>query len=202
MNDKLRQELSEALAPINEDYAGFVKDPESEVETYPAPFLNDYKIYKVLYYHPNKPIQFYVGYAEGKKAYLLTGSLENYAAMAKADKVKIDSAKTAARYVEVALEATRSMSQLVYLVKSVDDVMFQKLLEDDEEGRKKQFMKEYAERIKAPHGEPQGDGYSVTAYVVREQTLERHTVKVSKDGDLKPEVDVLESDLPLMFGGR
>ena len=40
----------------------------------------------------------------------------------------------------------------------------------------------------------------VTACAVRQQNLERHQLSVSKKGDVKDSVTVLERDLPLVYG--
>src|SRR5579859_3507809 len=199
MADDTRRALGKALSTINADYAEMVVDKMSDVETYPAPFLKRYKIYKVLNYGTH-PVLFYVGFAPGAPAYLLTGSLENYVQMAKDDGVTIHSPEAAAEYVATALEVTRSMSELVYVVKSVDDVEFAGDLDADEERQKQEFLDKYRARIQAPQGEPAGTGYHVTAFVVANQNLSRYSMMVSTAGGLTPEVTTLEENLPLMMG--
>lgn len=201
MPDDIRKKLSKALSKLNATYADAVATDTSDVDPYPAPFLKQHKIYLVVSYPPNPQIGYYVGYAPGEKeAHILTGSPEAYVSMAKEDGVTIDSPEKAAEYVKAALEVTRSMSGLVYVAESVDGVRFQGNLDDDEEKLKKAFKEKYRSRIKPPYAEPAGDGYHVTAFVVENDIVYRHSVIVSKEGDMKSEVTKLEEGLPLMMG--
>ena len=51
-----------------------------------------------------------------------------------------------------------------------------------------------------PTGEAQGNGYVITAYVVRQQELERHTIKVSRAGEIESQITVLEKQMPAVMG--
>jgi hypothetical protein len=200
MQTDIRQLLRDALASVSEHYASLVMDPSSVVETYPAPFLKQYRIYGVQYFTAHKSILFYVGFALGRNACLLTAYPQNYVAMAREDGIVIDSPEVAVNYVTVYLEVTRSMAALSYLVQSVGEVGFRPNLTAEEENTKTLFMEKYRSVITSLTANTTASGYEVTAYVVREQTLERHTLKVSAEGDIKDEVSVLEQRLPLVYG--
>jgi hypothetical protein len=196
----IQQQLAAALRPVDEQYAQLTAESPTKVETYPAPFLTQYQIYRVEHLNPNKPIVFYVGYAPGEKAYVLTGSPPDMIDLAKADGVVIDSPETAEGYAAAFLEVTRSMAELFYVVESVEDIQFRPNLTPEEERVKAAFAEEYRTIIEPATATPAEGGYLVTVYAVREQTLERHEVGVSTDGAVTEQITVLERDLPLVYG--
>ena len=60
------EQLRQALLAGGDEYgAAMVADPSSEITVYPAPFLQRYRIYRVLYFNPHKPILLYLGFAPG-----------------------------------------------------------------------------------------------------------------------------------------
>jgi hypothetical protein len=196
----IRKQLRTALASVSKHHARLVADAKTRVEIYPAPFLKRYRIYRVEHLNPYKPDVFYVGFAPGLPAYLLTAYPENYIALAQADELLIDSPETAVSYITVYLEVTRSMSSLSYLVRSVDEMRFLRNMTDEQEKIKASFMEKYRSVITPPKAQPTASGYEVVAFTVTQQALTRHTFQVSSDGDVEDDATVLEQGLPLVFG--
>jgi len=200
MQANIQQQLGKALKSINKQYAGLVTDSMTEVKIHDAPFLKRYQIYRVEHFNPHKPILFYVGFAPKQQAYLLTGTPENYLKLGLADGVVIDSPEIAANYAATYLEVTRSMSKLFYLVQSVDEVKFRPNLTDDRVKAKTSFIEQYRPVITPPTAELADHNYTVTAYAIREHTLERHSLMVNTEGNIKDDITILEQDLPLVYG--
>jgi hypothetical protein len=92
------------------------------------------------------------------------------------------------------------MSQLFYLVRSVEEVEFRTDLADEEAKAKASFLQKYRSVIVPPSGRQTNGSYKVTAYVIREQALEQHSITVSEKGGIKTDVTILEQDLPLVYG--
>jgi hypothetical protein len=200
MQANLRQQVSEALANVSVYHARLILDPMTDVEGYPTPFLKRYRIYRVEHFNPNHPILFYVGFAPKQPAYLLTANPQNYVNLAQADAVVIHSPDVATDYATAYLEVTRSMSELFYIVNSVDDVRFPPNLTDKEAKVKASFMEQYDSIITRPAVEQKAQNYVVTVYAVRDQALECHSITVSQQGDIETDVITLEKDLPLVYG--
>jgi hypothetical protein len=196
----LQTQLAEALGPVDETYAELAADTATQVEIYPAPFLTRYEIYRVEHRNPSKPIVFYVGYAPGEQAYVLTGTPAELIDLVRVDGVRIDSPDAAEAYAVTFLETTRSMSELFYVIESTDDVQFRPNLSPDQEQAKAAFVEEYGPVIEPANAAPVDDGYLVTVYAVRDQALERHAVSVGPDGAVTDEATTLERDLPLVYG--
>ncbi len=89
MAEDVRLPLSAALAPIHAQFAHLAADPSTEIDLYPTPFLQRYRIYQVKHFARHKPIRFFVGFAPGEPAYLLTADPSNFVQMCKADRVRI-----------------------------------------------------------------------------------------------------------------
>ncbi len=200
METDIGRQLSAALKHVDRHYARLVTDTMTEIEPHPAPFLTHHRIYRIEHFSPHKPVLFYVGFAPGKRAYLLTGTPANYAQMARADGVALETPDAAEAYAAVYLEATRSMSELFYPVRSVDEVKIRPNLDEEDAEDAAAFVEQYRPVIAPPVAAATEGGYTVTAYAVRNQTLERHRLTLSRDGALHNDVTILEEDLPLVYG--
>jgi hypothetical protein len=194
----MQSELSHALSRVNKEYAKLVTDPLTKINPVPTPFLSDYAIYAVKHFVPHRSVMFYVGFAPGKRAFVLTGKPDNFSRLAHADSVVIDSPEVAISYEKVYLDTTRSMNRLFYLVDLLDDVMFRPKLNAEEKQTKATFVNQ---NLIAPATvEESKNKYIVTQYAVREQALERHVVTIDKKGNIKTNVAVVERNLPLVYG--
>ena len=200
MANDISRELSKALKRVDPEYARVVLDSMTNVETYDAPFLTYHRIYRVEEVGPHHSKLFYVGFAPGERAYLLTGAPDQYVRLAHADRVDLATPKAAEEYAAAYLEVTRSMSELFYVVHSIDDVMIRPNLDDEDAAAATAFAERYAAIITSPSAKATNAGYEVTVYAVREQALEQHNVTVAKDGALREEIVILEDDLPLVYG--
>ena len=200
MKEDIHQQLRKALAPVSKHHAQRAGDPQADIEIYAAPFLKRYRIYRINYFGGRKVDLFYVAVADGLRAYVLTPYPENYIAMAREEGLVIDDPETAVNYVTVYVEVTRSMSSLSYLVQSVDEVRFRPNLTPEQEEVKGAFIERYRSVITGPTANPVAGGFDVFAYTVREQVLEQHRFQVSRDGDIQDAVNVLEQNLPLVYG--
>lgn len=198
--DDINRALAKALRRISPDSAEMLEDKMTKVREYPASFLHRYKIYRVEHMGENKPTLFYVGYAKGEQPYMLTGSLENYVAMSKADPVSIGTADEAAQYIETSVETTRSMSYLIYLIKSVEEIDWRVGMDEEELAEKARLVEKYGKVIGPPAAEADGQRWLATLYVMLNQTLQRYDFKVGRDGSLERKVTTLETAVPAVYG--
>jgi hypothetical protein len=200
VSPQIRNELSRALASEDEHYARLAADITTRLDVQTCSFLRLYSIYCVEHFAPSKPILFYVGFAPGRRAYLLTARPDNFVSMCRGDGVVINSSAVATEYAVTYLNATRSMSELFYLVNSVDDVRFRPDLAAEQEEIKAAFASKHRTLIAPPTAESQGERFVVIAFAVRQQTVERHTLAVSEKGDVEADVTVIEQNLPMVYG--
>lgn len=200
MSTDIKTQLAQAVEPINNSYSELILDEMTEIETYPQSFLSTYQIYKVEHFNPHHPIVFYVGFATNKAAYLLTDNTANYIKLAQADNINFDNKEKAIEYVKAYLEVARSMSNLTYLVNSVDDVEFRPDLDDEETEIQNDFITKYRSIITQPTAKSTINGYLVTAYIINEQTLNEQQITVRRNGQIVTETKTLATDLPLIYG--
>lgn len=199
-----REDIARAIGPLRPDIAEALADRKtSDIERIECKALTRYRLYLVTVFAPHAPIVHYIAYAEDGPAFVLSEDPDAFVAMAAADGgVEIKTPAAATAYAEVFLTVTRPLSELSYLVKSLKDVSFRPGLEPDEVAARKGFEAKYRAVIKRPSGRKAKNGFEVTAYRVIEQSLERVTVHVTPEGALTFDAEVLEQDLPLVYGGE
>jgi hypothetical protein len=196
----VRVSLAKALSQRNAYEADLVTRESTSISVYPASFLKSHKIYRVEHRNPYKPVVFFAAFSPGRQAYILTFDPQAFITMARTDGVSIESPEAAVEYAVAFLETTRSMSELIYLVRRVDDVRFRPGLSGDSEIAMRSFQEKYRSVIVPPAATPSEEGYLVTAYTVHQQSLVRHSILVKPRGELRDDPVVLEQNLPLVYG--
>jgi hypothetical protein len=196
----LRARLSAALAGTDPYRARLAADAETDVEAVPAPFLRRHGIYRVTHFSETGPVMFYAGFAPGAPALVLTARPESFVRMAREDGVAIGAPAEAAAYAAVFLEVTRDLGELFYLVRSVREVGFRPGLDGGEAEARDRFLREMESAVTPPEAVAAENGFRVTAYAVREQAVERHTLDVRPDGEIRDSSAVVAAGLPLVYG--
>ncbi len=191
--------LIAALGDLDPAYARWLADPATSITPYPAPFFHRYQIVQVIYRTPYHALGFYAAWAPGAPAYMLTDEPPNFIAAALADPVDLASADLALAYLLAYLDTTHPANELVYVLSSVADLRIYPAPSAAEQARIAAFSQRYAEVIKPPAARRRGNDWRVTAFVMRQQTLEHTTALVSRAGMLDPHTEVLEGGLPVQF---
>ena len=199
MPDAERQGLAEALRAAAPAYAGWLSQPETSLERYPAPFFPRLAIYKVIYHSSHHPLGFYAAWAPGLPAYLLSDEPQNFVAAALADGVSLDSAEAALAYARAYLDTTRAADELFYVLDSAEAVRFYPEMGEEEQQRADRFRATYAHIIAPPSAAPAGTGWRVTLYAMRQQALERLTLRLTPFGAVDITGQILEAGLPVVF---
>jgi hypothetical protein len=188
VSQAVQHQLATAWRTVSTAEARLIEDERTEVTEWPAPFLSRFRIYRVEHFAAH-PVLLYAGFAVGEGLFVLNGSPDSFVALARADGVRIRSAEMALAYVEAFFETTRDMSELTYVVRSADDVQWRAA-----------SAAEPHSPIEPPRAEL-ADGEAVMQlYVMRQQVLERRHYLVAQDGAVSVQVDVLERDLPVVYG--
>jgi hypothetical protein len=143
--------------------------------------------------HPNA--SFYVGLVD-RDVFYLTETPAAFPAMLRASGVQVTSPETAVALARAYIEATRSMREFSRVVDSLDDITWAPPRTPEEE----QTLAEVSGRLRAsvqpPAANAAGDGYQVTLSVLRGPILERRTLTISHDGDIRQHVESVASGLP------
>jgi hypothetical protein len=197
--DPLRTALAEAIRSSYPERADVVGQDMTHVDLYPTPFFHAAQIAFVLRRVPS-PIAFYAGWIPGRMGDILTYRPESFVELARADGVSITTPENAIAYARVYLDTTRNMSALFYLVDSIADCKLLKPTPERAE-RLQSFQDRFGKVIVPPTAKPVGNGYAVTQFAVRNQSLLSLRVEVSTRGELRAETTVLANDLPLVYGG-
>ena len=192
-------ELRSALFDVDKASAELLNDPNTEVKELPTSFLETHQILHILWRRVVSPIMFYVGFASPKSIFFLTGDPEAYIKMSRADKVSLESPEQALEYFSTFLEVTRPMTRLFYLVRSVDEIMWRKSLNETEATRMKSIREKYQNTI-PPHVKMIGHRYQVTCHAVQgTELIEFHSL-ITASGMIELESKILEKKLPSAIG--
>jgi len=200
MKKDIEQLWQALLAADDQQGAAMVADPSTEITVCPTPFLQRYRIHRVLYYSPYKPILLYLGFAPDMPIYYLAGNPAAYYELVQADKVELTTLDMAISYATIFLEVTRNMYELVYQVTSVDQIRFLPKPSPAQRQAKEALAEKYRATITAPIGEVTEDGYEVTTYVVRQKELECHTFKILRNGAMEDQIRIIEQNMPTVIG--
>lgn len=200
VDDAAREALAAALVEDSEEHAGLVLSDKSDVALVPQTVFQRHRIFEVTY-RAAHPIRFYVGWAEGEPARILTGAPESFVALAYAERLALDSAEAAAAYAALYFETTHSRRAPEYLVRSVDDLKFLPEPNARERAAQARARAHFAPVITPPTARPaNGSGWVATLYVVRQQELRRLTLTISHSGEVKSSATTLARNLPLAYG--
>jgi hypothetical protein len=195
-----KTDLAQALATDYPWAARLVLDDDTEVfAEHPEIPSRSYAVYRVVNYHPDHPRSLYVAYAPNAPALILTGQPEQFAALRQAAGISIESQDAALDWARAYLVLTRTTDDLFYFVSSIDDVQTLAASIPAEAAAIDAFRAAYAGTIAPPRVAGDAPPFSVTLCAVREQTLERHLLRVERDGGIVDDLTVMARDLPLVY---
>ncbi|WP_030172659.1 hypothetical protein [Spirillospora albida] len=198
-DEQLRRTIAASLAQQGRAReASIVTRGGSRLTPLPAPFLRGWKVYQVDYRQGAHPIRLHVANG-GAQALLLTGAPKAFGAMTAADGTEIRDASAAIGLARLFLESTRQPGRLTYVVGTVDEIKFRPNITGDDAARRDRVIAEYRPVVKAPAAAAKGNGFAVTAFVVRDRALERRELTVGPDGRIREKVVTLVPDLPVPY---
>ncbi|MFG2085545.1 MULTISPECIES: hypothetical protein [unclassified Spirillospora] len=194
-----RQTISEGLLKSGKrEEARIVKLGGSRLSRVEAPFLGNWKIYRVVYRQSSHPVLLHVATAHGQVE-LLTGSPKAFGKVMAADGGTVEDAAAAAALARVYVETTRPSGILTYVVGRVEDIKFRPGITGDDARQRDAIVAEYRPRIKAPTAVAGGKGFTATVYSVKGEALQRHVIKISPNGAVEDDVKTLVPDLPVPY---
>jgi hypothetical protein len=195
-DERLRDAVSAGLKAAGRGgEADLVKAGGSRLTPVSAAFLRSWRIVQVDYLQGPHPVRFHVAVG-ASSAHLLTGQPEAFNKATAADGPDVSDAQTAAALARVYLTTTRPAGRLTYVVDGVDGIRWRPKLPPADARRRDEIVKKYGPVVKPPTAKPDGEGFSVVAYVVQNQELQRRTLTVASDGEVQEKTKSLVSDLP------
>jgi hypothetical protein len=198
-DEQVRQAIAAALAQQGRrEEASIVTRGGTRLTPLPAPFLRSWRVYQVDYRQGAHPVRLHVA-SGGARALLLTGDPKAFTTMTEADGTTVADPAAATAVARLYLDSTRPRGKLTYIVGSVDEIRFRPNITGDAARRRDRVIARYRPDIAAPAAVAKGTGFAVTAYVVRDQALERRELTVAKDGRTREKVVTLVKDLPVPY---
>jgi hypothetical protein len=198
-DEQLRKTISAALSrgghPVEGD---IVARGGSRLTPLRAPFLKSWQVVQVDYRRNPHPVLFHVAAGAGQ-AYLLTGDPAAFTRMTSADGTHLTEPAGAARAGRLYLETTRPAGILSYVINGVNDIRFRPGITGTDARHRDAITARYRSVVTAPAAVAKGDGFLTTAYVVKDQELQRRDLTVTANGAVRETTRTLVRDLPVPF---
>lgn len=199
----LREAIARGLAGVGRDVeSSMVTSGASRLTLVTAPFLRTWRIVQVDGGAAGHPVWFRVAVnGDNTRTRLVSGDPAAFNEVIAAAGVQITDAAAAAQLGRVFLETTRPQAKFTYVVGSVKQIRFRPNLEGADARRRDQIVRRYAPVIAPPSATRKGAGFQVTAYVVvlDDNVLERRTLQVGRDGQVRQSATALARDIPVPF---
>ncbi|TDB87483.1 hypothetical protein [Actinomadura sp. 7K534] len=198
--EQLRQTIGNGLLESGKrEEARIVRLDGTRLIPVDAPVLRSWKIYRVDHRQGPHPALLHVALGHGRVE-LLTGAPDAFGKVMAADGGTVEDTATAVALARVYVETTRPGGILTYVVGRVEDIRFRPGITGDDARHRDEIVAEYGPRIKAPVAVANGKkGFTATVFVVRDEALRRHDLKVSPKGAIEDEVKTLVPDLPVPY---
>lgn len=202
-DDQLKRSLVAALRSASlVRAADLVERPGTILQERPLDLLRYHRIVLVSRVTGPRPESLYAGFAPGGEGWVLTGWPQHFVELGKADGVVIGSTGDALLWATSFLETTRTMQEIFYLVSSVDDVQFLTHSNPEETSRVAAATSRLQDVIQAARATQVGDQFVVTIHAMRESTVERHELTITRGGDIEDRITIVESGLPVVYSIR
>jgi hypothetical protein len=193
---ELRRAVAKALG--ENDKSGLAFDERTTFTRRPAPFLSRHGIWLLHHLGRYHPFVLHLAYAPDGPARILSGRPETFLSVAREDAVRIETSDAAVAYGVAYLVSTAEPDELFYLVDDVRDLKFVPNATVVENAEIAASHQGYEGVVEPPAARDLNGHFVVTVYAARERALERHTLTVARDGDVRADVEVLAPRLPLV----
>lgn len=193
-------ELAAALSAVDLAAAALASDDDTAI--YPSHRnvpLRRYALYLVVNYGPDHPRSLFVAYTPHEPAIVLTAHPQHFSTLAHADGLTLDTPDAAVAWARAYLETTRTNAEIFYVVSTFDDILTLNDPDPDTARPIVAFRAMYATQIAPPRAIAGGPPFDVVAWAIREQSLERHHLHVTLDGNISDTIETVASDLPLVY---
>lgn len=177
--------------------AGVARSSGARLTTVPAGFGGRWRVYQVDGGSPH-PAQFTVGVGPDRVV-LLTGNPTAFGIVAQAAGTRVTDTARAVALARTYLRVTRPTDVLTYTIEKVGQIRFRPNLTGADAAHRDAIVRKYRDVIAAPHAEKGPGGFTVTAYTVRDRTLQRRILEIGTTGTVKDEAKTLVDDLPVPY---
>ena len=193
-----KETLAKKVETINPEVAEKIRSEKSTIEQIETPFFRNGSIYRIIYLAPYRPITFVYGIAGEDFVVSLPNNQKNFIDLAQKADLKIDSDALRLNYVEVFLESTRDFQSRFQIIRQFDDI---ELINEPTEKEKENYdslKTTYKAKIKPPEISGQSPSL-IKLFVLKKQDLLHLNVKLSSEGHVDVEEEILETNLPIAY---
>jgi len=191
-----RRRVAEALLDVSEITVG----PSDKISRASTPFLVGGRLYsfgRAGGAHPLAAKLWMPKVGEPQAVpYDFAGATSIFAAVPQ----DIENEREAIDYAVFLTYMGRERRELLHVIEAVEDIRFAPNLRPEEIPERDRIVSAYTSVITLPKVVATEGGYTVELFVHRQTCLERHTLRVNRDGCAEREITDIESGMPTIYG--
>jgi hypothetical protein len=193
----LRARLVEALRADDHLSARMVAQPTTRLDVVATDWLRGWRVVDVQVRSMPHPRRFFVGVSDDGRARYLSGHPQSFDAMVTDARTRVDAGPTATAVGQTFLDSTRTFARYSERVDDLARVEWLADLSPAQERARDRLVQTYGPQVRPPHAEPDGNGWTLTAWMVDGSTLVRHDLTVAVSGTVTDVAEVVARDLPV-----
>lgn len=197
----VRTRLAEALRADDPVSAGAVANPTTRLDVVTTAWLPGWQVVDVNVRSMPHPRRFFVGLSEAGQAQYLSGRTQSFDAMVTDARIRVGDGRTAVAVGSTFLDTTRTFQRYAERVEDLDRVTWRKDLGPAEQQARDDVLRTYGDQVRPPRATPDGDGWTLTAWMLDGSTLVRHDLAVAARGTVSDTATVVARDLPVPYSG-
>jgi len=193
----MRARLIDALRDTSPSQVRLLERRETTITPVSTPWLDGWQVVDVLARIVPHPVRFVVAISADDEVVHLTGEPAEFSSVTQQAKLDVSSAKVAVEVAEVYLDSTQDFAKASYRIDSVDDIQWLKTTTAAQAKKQAELERELPKVVEPAKAKASGDGWVVTAWMVYDRQLDKHTVTIGPDGAVSDEVEHAYEGLPV-----
>jgi hypothetical protein len=198
--ESMREQLVKGLEASNPSLAAMVKDTTTQLKVKEAPFFHQHQLIYAEKFMPHGPRIAFLALGSTGRVTDVSFNQSAWEGIASADSLRLTDPKDALAYFQLAWEVTTSRSELTYRVASVDEFRFRPNLEADLQAQRDAIVQRQGTVVAPATVAQSGAAFVVTYFQIRNRNLERVRATVQASGAFTQQAELLEADMPTVWG--
>ena len=148
MEQSTRKKISALLRDHDELGARLILRKNAAVEEVETTILKKWKVYRVKYFAPTRPILFFIATNLQDQALTLTGNPEALTKVLESEKIRLENTDQVVEFTHLFFETSRPTSIAFQIIDSVDDISFLPKLNEAERLQISMLYQKWGKHIK------------------------------------------------------
>ncbi|MCS6874273.1 MAG: hypothetical protein N2Z23_08245 [Pyrinomonadaceae bacterium] len=194
-NQMNQNEIVERIKEADELLADKITRREATLEKRETPFLKNGTIYRIAEFNPTRPIIHHIVFFNDRKVVILEGDEQSFYSSVREAGLVLDKANERVEYVKAYLEIVYASGKRLQILNDIDEITERPNLTEE----KRKIFAEVKEKYRSLVKPPSCSLTNCILFAVKGQSLVKFDLKISGDGEIKVEEEVLEKELLIPY---